>query len=54
MPFRAFINRVCVTNFNHIANFGPLLGYIAKQGEPVLPPGMRELLHKDLDRGFDF
>lgn len=28
--------------------------YIAVNGNPVLPPGMRELLHKDLDRGFDF
>ena len=29
-------------------------GYIVKNGEPLLPPGMRELLYKDLDRGFDF
>ncbi|KAH8112776.1 DUF431-domain-containing protein [Phellopilus nigrolimitatus] len=28
--------------------------YIAANGEPTLPPGMRELLHKDLDRGFEF
>ncbi|KAL5520782.1 hypothetical protein ACEPAF_2785 [Sanghuangporus sanghuang] len=27
--------------------------YIATNGEPLLPPGMRELLHKDLDKGFD-
>ena len=29
-------------------------GYIAVNGQPLLPPGMSELLHKDLDRGFDF
>jgi hypothetical protein len=29
------------------------IGYIAKNGEPTLPPGMRAHLLKDLDKGFD-
>ena len=29
-------------------------GYIAKNGEPILPPGMREHLKDDLDKSFDF
>jgi hypothetical protein len=29
-------------------------GYIAEDGQPKLPPGMREHLLKDLDQGFDF
>lgn len=33
---------------------GDWLGYIAVDGKPLLPPGMHELLHKDLDKGFDF
>jgi len=28
--------------------------YIVVNGEPLLPPGMKELLKKDLDKGFDF
>jgi len=28
--------------------------YIADNGEPKLPPGMRELLHEDLNKSFDF
>ncbi|KAF8665032.1 hypothetical protein AX16_000644 [Volvariella volvacea WC 439] len=28
--------------------------YITKDGEPILPPGMRELLHEDLNKSFDF
>ncbi|KZV83338.1 DUF431-domain-containing protein [Exidia glandulosa HHB12029] len=28
--------------------------YIVRDGGPLLPPGMREHLKKDLDRGFDF
>ncbi|EGO01286.1 hypothetical protein SERLA73DRAFT_87818 [Serpula lacrymans var. lacrymans S7.3] len=28
--------------------------YIAKASEPLLPPGMRELLHEDLNKSFDF
>jgi len=28
--------------------------YIANDNEPLLPPGMRELLYEDLDKGFDF
>ncbi|KAL1746260.1 SAM-dependent RNA methyltransferase [Schizophyllum fasciatum] len=28
--------------------------YIAHDGEPILPPGMRELLHEDLNKSFDF
>ncbi|TFY63846.1 hypothetical protein EVJ58_g3002 [Rhodofomes roseus] len=28
--------------------------YIAENGEPKLPPGMREHLHEDLNKSFDF
>uniref|UniRef100_D8PMX9 DUF431-domain-containing protein n=2 Tax=Schizophyllum commune (strain H4-8 / FGSC 9210) TaxID=578458 RepID=D8PMX9_SCHCM len=28
--------------------------YISRNGEPVLPPGMKELLHDDLNKSFDF
>lgn len=28
--------------------------YIANGKEPILPPGMRELLHEDLNKSFDF
>jgi ribosome biogenesis SPOUT family RNA methylase Rps3 len=28
--------------------------YIADAKEPLLPPGMRELLYEDLDKSFDF
>ncbi|KAG2128279.1 SAM-dependent RNA methyltransferase [Suillus clintonianus] len=28
--------------------------YIVNGKEPILPPGMRELLHEDLDKSFDF
>ncbi|KAJ4490044.1 SAM-dependent RNA methyltransferase [Lentinula aciculospora] len=28
--------------------------YIAKNGEPLLPPGMRELLFEDMNKGFEF
>lgn len=28
--------------------------YIAKNDQPVLPPGMRELLYKDLNKSFEF
>jgi len=28
--------------------------YIADNGQPILPPGMRELLHKDLNKSFEF
>ncbi|KAJ7068762.1 SAM-dependent RNA methyltransferase [Mycena amicta] len=28
--------------------------YIADENEPVLPPGMRKLLHEDLNKSFDF
>ncbi|KAF9001204.1 SAM-dependent RNA methyltransferase [Cyathus striatus] len=28
--------------------------YIAKGTEPILPPGMRELLHEDLNKSFEF
>lgn len=28
--------------------------YIAKNGEPIMPPGMREHLHEDLNESFDF
>jgi len=28
--------------------------YIAEDGEPKLPPGMREHLHEDLNKSFDF
>jgi len=27
--------------------------YISRNGEPVLPPGMRELLYEDLNKAFD-
>ncbi|SJL10740.1 uncharacterized protein ARMOST_14134 [Armillaria ostoyae] len=29
-------------------------GYIAEGSEPKLPPGMRQLLHEDLNKSFDF
>lgn len=29
------------------------LGYIMEHGGPVLPAGMRELLHRDLDKSFE-
>ena len=29
-------------------------GYIVKDGEPLLPPGMHEHLKEDLDKSFDF
>ncbi|KAJ3800974.1 SAM-dependent RNA methyltransferase [Lentinula aff. detonsa] len=28
--------------------------YIAENGEPLLPPGMRELLFEDMNKGFEF
>jgi len=28
--------------------------YISRDGEPILPPGMREHLHEDLNKSFDF
>lgn len=28
--------------------------YIREEGEPVLPPGMRDLLHEDLNKSFEF
>lgn len=28
--------------------------YIYRNGEPILPPGMKELLHEDLNKSFDF
>ncbi|GJE93304.1 SAM-dependent RNA methyltransferase [Phanerochaete sordida] len=28
--------------------------YIVKDGQPILPPGMREHLHEDLNQSFDF
>jgi len=28
--------------------------YIEDKKEPLLPPGMRELLHEDLNKSFDF
>ncbi|EIW79760.1 DUF431-domain-containing protein [Coniophora puteana RWD-64-598 SS2] len=28
--------------------------YIADNGQPILPPGMRELLHEDLNKSFEF
>jgi len=28
--------------------------YIVQDGQPLMPPGMRELLYEDLDKGFDF
>ncbi|KAE9405581.1 DUF431-domain-containing protein [Gymnopus androsaceus JB14] len=28
--------------------------YIAENGQPLLPPGMRELLFEDMNKGFDF
>lgn len=28
--------------------------YIADKSEPILPPGMRQLLHEDLNKSFDF
>ncbi|KAK7442025.1 hypothetical protein VKT23_016302 [Stygiomarasmius scandens] len=28
--------------------------YIVENGQPLLPPGMRELLYEDLNKGFDF
>jgi Predicted SAM-dependent RNA methyltransferase len=31
----------------------PILGYIARDGEPVLPVGMKQHLYDDLNRGFD-
>ena len=35
--------------------FGCCIGYIkSSSGEPCLPPGMKELLKQDLDKGFDF
>jgi hypothetical protein len=34
---------------------GIATGYIADdRKEPILPPGMRELLHEDLNKSFDF
>ena len=30
------------------------LGYITKDKEPIMPPGMREHLKEDLDKSFDF
>ena len=39
-------------------SYGTLLtaypGYIANGTEPILPPGMREHLHSDLNQSFDF
>jgi Predicted SAM-dependent RNA methyltransferase len=32
----------------------PYPGYIEDKKEPLLPPGMRELLHEDLNKSFDF
>jgi hypothetical protein len=29
-------------------------GYIVEDGHPKIPPGMKEHLLKDLDKGFDF
>ena len=29
-------------------------GYITKDKEPIMPPGMREHLKEDLDKSFDF
>ena len=29
-------------------------GYVTKDGEPIMPPGMREHLKDDLDKSFDF
>lgn len=31
-----------------------LSGYILQGKDPLLPPGMRELLHEDLNKSFDF
>lgn len=28
--------------------------YIAENGQPLLPPGMRELLFEDMNKGFEF
>ncbi|KZT54471.1 DUF431-domain-containing protein [Calocera cornea HHB12733] len=28
--------------------------YLVQGGEPLMPPGMRELLYEDLDKGFEF
>lgn len=29
-------------------------GYVVKDGQPILPPGMRKHLLEDLDKSFDF
>lgn len=56
MPFRAFIlqNRSSRDLASHAISFSPCAGYIADGEEPRLPPGMRELLHEDLNKSFDF
>jgi hypothetical protein len=36
------------------AHFFNSSGYIANGSEPLLPPGMKELLHEDLNKSFDF
>ncbi|KAG6836428.1 hypothetical protein H0H93_008070 [Arthromyces matolae] len=53
MPFRML--SVALVYIFRIANHY-VKGYIvASDGkEPVLPPGMRELLHEDLNKGFEF
>lgn len=48
MPFRTCQSsqKFCVDN--------PRSGYISANGEPRLPPGMREHLYDDLNKSFDF
>lgn len=50
MPFRKSF--VIVYHFD----FNPVFpqGYIARNGEPLLPPGMRDLLKEDLNKNFEF
>jgi hypothetical protein len=44
--------------FSHLPFFGATSdkesGYIVENGQPRLPPGMRELLHEDLNKSFEF
>lgn len=49
MPFSKFhgTRRTMVT-------YAKSTGYIADGKEPLLPPGMKELLYEDLNKAFDF
>ncbi|KAG8810196.1 hypothetical protein FRC18_004211 [Serendipita sp. 400] len=49
MPFSGFPN----DPFPPFAVNKLILGYICKDGQPVLPDGMKRHLYEDLNRGFD-